>query len=88
MRVDKPTLQCDRCKTETQDVKEMMRWQSMMHPHASGRDEWDFCPECAKAFRAWLSGGGDRPGDQSERSHSTPETLEVGAQEQHTEEAP
>lgn len=86
MRIDKPTLQCDRCKTETQDLTEMMRWMSLRYNYPGGTDEWDLCNECSRAYMAWLSGGGDRTGDQSGRSRSTPETLEVGAQEQHTEE--
>jgi uncharacterized protein with PIN domain len=55
MRVDKPTLRCDRCKTETQDLAKMGRFQRLTHPHLSGTDEWDLCPNCWAKFWDFLN---------------------------------
>lgn len=54
-RVDKPTLRCDRCKVETQDLAEMGRFQKLTHSHMSGQNEWDLCPECWVAFGGFLN---------------------------------
>jgi hypothetical protein len=55
MRVDKPTLRCDRCKVETQDLAEMGRFNKLAHDHMSGRDEWDLCPPCWGDFHDFLA---------------------------------
>jgi len=53
MRVDVPTLRCDRCRVETQDLAEMARFVKLTRDHMSGRDEWDLCPSCWVAFGKW-----------------------------------
>ena len=62
-RVDVPTLRCDRCKVETQDLTEMARFQQIIRYHMSGHDEWDLCPLCWADFRVFVAplpgGGGD-----------------------------
>jgi hypothetical protein len=57
-RVDKPTLQCDRCGAATQDLHDMARYHQLTYYHQSGHDEWDLCPSCWLAFRAFLLDGG------------------------------
>lgn len=62
MRVDIPTLRCDRCGTTTQDLSEMGRFQKLSHSHMSGTDEWDLCPACWAVFAKFMKGTeGDRP---------------------------
>ena len=56
MRVDVPTLRCDRCDVETQDINAMAAYQMIEHYHMSGRDKWDVCPRCWSAFLAFLDG--------------------------------
>lgn len=53
-RVDKPVMQCDRCKVTTDDLHEMGGYQEVTHYHQNGRDKWDLCPICWKAFREWV----------------------------------
>lgn len=53
-RLDVPTLQCDRCKTTTQDIKVMGTYQQVRHSHMSGEDKWDLCPTCWNAFQNFL----------------------------------
>lgn len=60
-RVDKPTLQCDRCKTVTTDLREMERFYNLTRQHMSGSDNWDICPECWKLFINGFIGGIDYP---------------------------
>lgn len=56
MRVDKPTLMCDRCEVSTQDLVAMGSYIKLTHYHMSvnGRDEWDFCPDCWTAFKNFM----------------------------------
>jgi len=54
-RIDKPTLQCDRCKRATQNTREMGSFQKLTHYHTSGHDDWDLCPECWTAFKRFLA---------------------------------
>lgn len=56
-RIDKPTLQCDRCKHTTQDTREMASFQKLAHSHMSGRDEWDLCAWCWSVFKAFIEDG-------------------------------
>lgn len=49
-RVDKPTIQCDRCKATTSDLREMGDYRRISHSHMSGEHDWDLCPECWKDF--------------------------------------
>ena len=51
-----PTLRCDRCDVETQDINAMAAYQMIEHYHMSGRDKWDVCPRCWSAFLAFLDG--------------------------------
>jgi len=53
-RVDVPTLKCDRCGDMTQDTKAMVSYRKLTYYHMSGKDEWDLCPVCWSAFRAFL----------------------------------
>jgi hypothetical protein len=56
-RVDKPTLKCDRCEIETQDLREMGRFAKLEHLHMSGTEEWDLCPPCWDEFRTFMTEG-------------------------------
>ena len=49
-RVDVPTLRCDRCEVETQDLVKMSRFAKLIRDHMSARDEWDLCPLCWSSF--------------------------------------
>lgn len=55
-RIDIPTLQCDRCRDITQDMKEMPSFRKLTYYHMSGHDEWDMCPTCWAAFLTWMEG--------------------------------
>lgn len=56
-RVDVPTMRCDRCKTVTQDLKEMGAYQTLTHYSVSGRiAKWDMCPSCWKWFIKSMDG--------------------------------
>lgn len=55
MRVDVPTLRCDRCNNTTQDVKEMGSFCTLTHYHMSETDEWDLCPRCWSLFLDFLT---------------------------------
>lgn len=57
MRLDKPTLQCDRCKFITDDLTVMFSFSRLSHSHMSGTEEWDLCPTCWNDFQDdFLSG--------------------------------
>lgn len=56
MRVDVPTLQCDRCNATTQDTSVMMLFKKITHYHMSGHDDWDLCPSCWKEFKVFMEG--------------------------------
>lgn len=49
-RLDEPTLQCDRCKSITKDLKEMAQYRTLSHYPISGKIEWDLCPNCWDQF--------------------------------------
>ena len=53
-RLDVPTLQCDRCKSVTQDNKEMAKFITLSHHNISGLDQWDLCPVCWPKFYDFL----------------------------------
>lgn len=53
-RVDRPQLQCDRCKTITDDTSEMGKYKKLEYSHMSGREQWDLCPECWKMFKTYI----------------------------------
>lgn len=55
-RVDKPTLRCDRCGTETQDLQAMTNYVKLRHSHMSGEEGWDLCPPCWLGFRVFVRG--------------------------------
>lgn len=59
-RVDKPTLKCDRCGLETQNISDMGKYKGLDHYHMSGSSKWDFCPECWGKFIAFAGEGWDR----------------------------
>ena len=56
MRVDKPTLRCDRCGVETQDLAAMASFVTLTRYHPSGKDDWDLCPSCWSDFCDFLTG--------------------------------
>lgn len=57
-RIDVPTMQCDRCKTTTQDSDEMGRFQRLtgMYDGYSGSERWDLCPACWEDFLQFAAG--------------------------------
>lgn len=57
-RIDIPQLQCDRCKADTTDTREMTRYQKLTHYHMSGSENWDICPRCWKVFRLFIENSG------------------------------
>lgn len=59
MRVDVPTLRCDRCGNTTQDIEFMASFQKVGHYHMTGKDEWDLCPGCWIEFRVFMRVSGD-----------------------------
>ena len=59
MRIDKPTLMCDRCRVQTEDLTEMGRYSKVVHEHMSGRRLWDLCPPCFTDFREFMNWVGD-----------------------------
>jgi hypothetical protein len=56
MRIDIPTLKCDRCGFTTQDLPEMARFIKVEQPHASGTETWDLCFDCRVAFGKFIAG--------------------------------
>lgn len=54
-RVDKPMLQCDRCKEVTDDINYMSKFKTLEHYHVQGKDEWDLCPKCWSLFKKVMS---------------------------------
>lgn len=54
VRVDIPTLKCDRCATTTQDTREMGSFRALTYYHMSGEDKWDLCPACWQDFQTFL----------------------------------
>jgi hypothetical protein len=59
-RLDVPTLQCDRCKTATQDLMEMGRFNKLTgiwDGYGSSRQAWDMCPICWTKFLDWIAKG-------------------------------
>jgi hypothetical protein len=62
MRVDVPTLRCDRCSFETQDQNLMGGFNTLKgqwNGYQGTKQEWDLCPECWKTFKMWV--GADIP---------------------------
>lgn len=59
VRVDVPTIQCDRCKNTTQDMDEMSKYQKltgMWNGYGSTKQEWDLCSKCYKEFTNFIDG--------------------------------
>lgn len=59
MRVDVPTLRCDRCGNTTQDLGEMGRYRSltgMYDGYQASKEKWDLCPACWEAFTVFIGG--------------------------------
>jgi hypothetical protein len=57
MRLDVPTLQCDRCKYTTKDTDEMSKYRTltgMYDGYQSAREKWDLCPPCYQLFLEWI----------------------------------
>lgn len=51
VRLDVPTLKCDRCQHVTQDPSEMGRYVKLSRDQVmGGRDEYDLCWRCWKDF--------------------------------------
>ncbi len=50
MRIDTPTLQCDRCKYTTQDLQEMGKFHKITENTMSGIYQWDLCFDCYRRF--------------------------------------
>lgn len=60
-RIDVPTLQCDRCKTSTQDENEMSRFRSltgMYDKYQGASEKWDLCATCWRDFLRFIQGEG------------------------------
>ena len=59
MRVDVPTLRCDRCKKTTQDQMVMGSYQQIVYYGMMPNDKkrWDLCLECWTAFKEWVGKG-------------------------------
>lgn len=58
MRVDVPTLKCDRCGHTTQDINEMGGYQSltgMYHGYQGSQEKWDLCPGCWSDYNAFVA---------------------------------
>ena len=54
-RVDKPTLKCDRCREETEDLMYMGKYKRLDHYHMTGKECWDLCPECWAKFITFMA---------------------------------
>ena len=54
-RIDKPTMECDRCKWRTQDLPEMGKFYRLTHGHMSGEKSWDLCPRCLADFIVFMA---------------------------------
>jgi hypothetical protein len=62
MRLDVPTLQCDRCKNITEDITEMGKYRSltgMYDGYQGSHEKWDLCPPCYTKFIDEFISGGD-----------------------------
>lgn len=57
MRIDTPTLKCDRCGYTTTDLSEMVTFITLTHSHVSGEKTWDLCPMCRDEFEVFTRGG-------------------------------
>lgn len=55
MRIDKPTLMCDRCQHATEDLVEMSEFASIYRSTIGGRHDWDLCPSCYDSFHEFLN---------------------------------
>lgn len=58
-RIDVPTMQCDRCKTTTQDLDWMGRYRSltgMYDKYQGASEKWDLCPACWDSFLSFIGG--------------------------------
>lgn len=55
MRVDVPTLRCDRCEHTTQNLNEMARYAKLSHSNMGGTTDWDLCPDCWKEFNSFMA---------------------------------
>jgi hypothetical protein len=70
MRVDVPTLRCDRCLTETQSLTEMAAFAVLRYPNMGGEETWDLCGACWGHFLRWIGDAeigsqlGEAPGSQ------------------------
>lgn len=54
-RLDVPTLQCDKCKNTTQDLRQMSTYAQLQMPSVSGTEKWDICPFCTRAFLTFMN---------------------------------
>lgn len=50
MRLDKPTLQCDRCGFTTTDLHIMGTFSQLETTHMTTRETWDLCSPCYRQF--------------------------------------
>lgn len=55
MRIDKPTLMCDRCEQATEDLAEMGRFATIYRSTVGGETSWDLCPSCFADFGTWVA---------------------------------
>ena len=53
-RVDKPTLKCDRCGGQTENLIYMGKYRKLDHYHMSGKEDWDLCPSCWSDFLTFI----------------------------------
>lgn len=55
-RVDVPTLKCDRCGRQTQDVDEMIHWPALVRSRPDS-NRWDLCSMCWMEFANFMTRG-------------------------------
>lgn len=58
MRVDVPTMRCDRCGSRTQDLAEMGKYRTltgMYDGYQGSKERWDLCPPCWGKFTNFIS---------------------------------
>lgn len=58
MRVDIPTLKCDRCEHITRNSGEMDKYRSLTgryDGYQGSHEKWDLCPECWSDYNAFIA---------------------------------
>ena len=52
MRIDRPTLMCDRCQNATEDLGAMAEFTTLRRSTIGGEDAWDLCVACWLDFQS------------------------------------